>query len=560
MAANETQIRIAAIDATKQAFQSVNNNLNGLSSSIRTVTGLLTTAFAGFSLGRLVSETADYGKEISRLAQLSGVGVEQFQALSYGAERVGISTEKLADIYKDTQDKVGDFVQTGGGALADFFEQIAPKVGVTAEQFRKLNGADALQLYVSSLQKANLNQSDLIFYLEAIASDSSLLLPLLQNNGKAFNDLAKEAEELGLVLQEDVIAQSREFADNLNRLEKLSGTLGKSIGNALIPALNEIASTLLAINKVSKDEGGLLMTLLKLTEFAELFGVGVTDKVVKAKEQITKSSKEITTALSDITVTGAGPAGNGLKDLNKIIDVQKMKAQQLREIFAKTRSPVDQLSDALWRAQDAYDNLGISTEQYMTMVEQANAAYDATVQKSDRATNALRQYAEAAQDVKRSLQDAAMNGVKRLEDSLVSVFMGTMSVKDAFRNMALSIVEDLIRIQIQRSITGPIADALSGMFRAQGGSVTVGKPYVVGEKGPEMFVPSSSGSIVPNNKMGGGDGGGTVVINQSLNFALGVQQTVRAEVMNMLPQITNAAKSAVADARMRGGSFAGAFR
>jgi hypothetical protein len=152
------------------------------SSSIRTVTGLLTTAFAGFSLGRLVSETADYGKEISRLAQLSGVGVEQFQALSYGAERVGISTEKLADIYKDTQDKVGDFVQTGGGALADFFEQIAPKVGVTAEQFRKLNGADALQLYVSSLQKANLSQSDLIFYLEAIASDSSLLLPLLQNN------------------------------------------------------------------------------------------------------------------------------------------------------------------------------------------------------------------------------------------------------------------------------------------------------------------------------------------------------------------------------------------
>jgi phage-related minor tail protein len=153
-----------------------------------------------------------------------------------------------------------------------------------------------------------------------------------------------------------------------------------------------------------------------------------------------------------------------------------------------------------------------------------------------------------------------MNGVQRLEDSLTSVFMGTMSVKDAFRNMALSIVQDLIRIQIQRAVVGPIAAVLGGMFRAQGGSVTVGQPYVVGEKGPELFVPSSSGSIVPNNKMGGGDGGGTVVINQTLNFALGVQQTVRAEVMNMMPQITNATKSAVAEARLRGGLFAGAFK
>ena len=63
--------------------------------------------------------------------------------------------------------------------MADFFENIAPQVGVTADQFRKLNGADALQLYVSSLQKANVSQNDMTFYLEAIASDASYLLPLL---------------------------------------------------------------------------------------------------------------------------------------------------------------------------------------------------------------------------------------------------------------------------------------------------------------------------------------------------------------------------------------------
>ena len=57
--------------------------------------------------------------------------------------------------------------------------------------------------------------------------------------------------------------------------------------------------------------------------------------------------------------------------------------------------------------------------------------------------------------------------------------------------------------------------ALSGMFpglfptRATGGPVTGGSPYIVGEKGPELFVPGSSGNIVPNHAMGGSN----VVVN-----------------------------------------------
>ena len=80
-----------------------------------------------------------------------------------------------------------------------------------------------------------------------------------------------------------------------------------------------------------------------------------------------------------------------------------------------------------------------------------------------------------------------------------------------------------------------------------------GQPYMVGERGPELFVPNSQGSIVPNKRMGGDSG--SIVINQTINVTTGVQQTVRAEIANLMPQIANAAKSAVADARMRGGSY-----
>ena len=54
-------------------------------------------------------------------------------------------------------------------------------------------------------------------------------------------------------------------------------------------------------------------------------------------------------------------------------------------------------------------------------------------------------------------------------------------------------------------------------------------------------------------------GGSNVVINQNLNFALGVTNTVRTEIANLLPQIQQSTISAVADAKLRGGKFAKAF-
>jgi hypothetical protein len=546
MAANETQIRIAAVDATKQAFQSVQNNLGGLSSSLRTVAGLLASTFAGFSASRIISETAQYGKEISRLSQLSGMSAEQFQALAFGAERVGISTEKLSDIFKDTQDKVGDFVQTGGGALADFFDNIAPKVGVTIEQFRKLSGADALQLYVSSLEKANLSQSDLVFYLEAIASDSTLLLPLLKNNGQAFNALAEQARELGIVLEEDAIKQSAEFANNLQTLQALSSSLGKSFANNFIPALNEVASTFIAINKVSKEEGGLLTTLLKLTEFAELFGVGVTDKVVKAKNEIVKSSAEINKALEfkppSISIS-ATPVKKEAIEIITLMDAAKLKIREMDEAFALEEAPeLISFFDKLKERIDQFDYENIKGGK-----------------------TALEEYALAARNLGNQLDNVAVRSLRGLEDGLTGVLMGTMTVKDAFKSMASSIISDLIRIYIQRTIIGPLADALFGPMqsagvsaRAMGGPVSANRPYMVGERGPELFVPHSSGSIVANNKLAGG-GGDTVVVNQTINLSAGVSQTVRAEVMNMMPKILDATKGAVADAKRRGGTFSKAF-
>lgn len=201
-------------------------------------------AGAGVAVAGMASiarETVKGADEIARFAQLSSTTTEEFQRLAYGANTLGISTEKLADIFKDVQDKAGDFAQTGGGGMADFFENIAPKVGVTVDQFRRLSGPEALQLYVSSLEKANLSQQDMIFYMEAIASDSSMLLPLLQSGGREWRALGDEAQRYGAILSDEAIAATKAYKEEQQKLDAAMKGLRIEMTQELLPTMTEFS-------------------------------------------------------------------------------------------------------------------------------------------------------------------------------------------------------------------------------------------------------------------------------------------------------------------------------
>lgn len=155
---------------------------------------------------------------------------------------------------------------------------------------------------------------------------------------------------------------------------------------------------------------------------------------------------------------------------------------------------------------------------------------------------------------------------KSFGDAVLSIIKGTQSTKEAFKSMAASIIDQLLQVLVIQQMVGSVgtggkgsggtglAGFLSGT-RATGGSVTAGQTYLVGERGAELFTPGSSGRIIPNNQMQ--DTGATVV--QNINISTGVSQTVRAEITQLMPQIAEASKAAVLDARKRGGSFSRAF-
>lgn len=215
--------------------------------------GAAAAAAAAVAGAAIVKSSASSIQELKTLSQVSNTSAQDLQKLSYAASTVNVSQEKLADILKDVNDRIGDFAATGGGAMVDFFEKIAPQVGVTYENFKRLSGKDALQLYVSSLEKANLSQADMTFYMEAIASDSTKLIPLLKNGGAAYAAMAKEAEDLGLVLSDLDIAKASAAAEEMGKISFIMNSAAQQATVELAPAIIGITK---AMMQAAKDAGG----------------------------------------------------------------------------------------------------------------------------------------------------------------------------------------------------------------------------------------------------------------------------------------------------------------
>jgi len=201
---------------------------SGVAASIK----LIGAAVAAIGFGSLIRGAVQTSKELKVMANLTGVSADELQRVAPSLNRAGISLEKYSDILKDVNDKSHDFLQTGGGPMADFFENIAPLVGITEDAFKGLSGKDALGLYVSSLEKAGLSTEQMTFYMEALASDSTMLLPLLRDNAAGMNEFALATNQV----------LSKETMNSLANIGTSFTTLGTIITNMTFNALQPLIS------------------------------------------------------------------------------------------------------------------------------------------------------------------------------------------------------------------------------------------------------------------------------------------------------------------------------
>ncbi|HEJ2288972.1 TPA: phage tail tape measure protein [Pseudomonas aeruginosa] len=301
---------VAGMDAAERRSEKWRKEVEKNAAKVGAAIGAATAAGIT-ALAALTVSTVRNANEIANLASVANASTTEFQKYAAGAKLVGIEQEKLADIFKDVNDKVGDFLNTGGGALADFFENVAPKVGVTADQFRNLSGPQALGLYVSSLEKAKVSQSDMTFYLEAIASDATALLPLLRNNAEGFKTFGDAAQAAGAILDEKTIKSANELKAATWLVEQSTTGLKNQLTSALIPVLSDFATKLLDVSKDGTSMvavGEFLVTTLKLVAGAAVATVGAFQLVGKS---IAGAAAVASSAFEGITwlEIASGPAG-----------------------------------------------------------------------------------------------------------------------------------------------------------------------------------------------------------------------------------------------------------
>jgi len=295
--------------AFSQGMNEARGSLSGFMGKVSRVAGPV--AAVGGAIAAAGAKAAQAAKQIKLLADISGAGVEEFQKAAHAAQTVGVGQEKLADIFKDTNDKIGDFIATGGGELKDFFEEVAPKVGVTAEEFKNLSGPEALQKYVATLEKAGVSQKEMVFYLESIADEGSALIPLLANQGAEMNRLGNEAESLGLISEKQAATAV-----------KLTGAWNKAMGALKAVAVAIIDTGLIdLLARILGFSADMIVEVGRLVKrLVDLAKVGVArlketaQAFVDLKDRALAAIKNMVTGIKDWMLGGLRDAAQGALD------------------------------------------------------------------------------------------------------------------------------------------------------------------------------------------------------------------------------------------------------
>lgn len=278
---------------------------------------------AGLALATaLVKSSADSARELSNLSRVAGVTTKEFQRNAFAARSVGVENDKLADIYKDVNDKIGDFLVTGAGPLVDFFETVAPKVGVTADEFRELSGPQALGKYVQALEDANVSQNQMTFFMEAIASDATALVPLLRNGSSELARFGDEAESLGLVLSDIDIATLQRTKKAFSDIGAIVESVKVQVGAGLAPYFTEVTERITAMAKASggfedEIEYAINTSIRGFSKVADVIqGLRVA---FKASEVVATGFGAAMVSVADIVIRSFANLGDKILAINNLI-------------------------------------------------------------------------------------------------------------------------------------------------------------------------------------------------------------------------------------------------
>ncbi len=164
------------------------------------------------------------------------------------------------------------------------------------------------------------------------------------------------------------------------------------------------------------------------------------------------------------------------------------------------------------------DGLDQTALDIQSLIDQLTGIPDALINLPDAATE---------------VGDAFVNMGDQIASSIASATTDAIVNLRSLADFANSVLNIILSAFVQQAIGIPFGNLFAGLFKAEGGPVAGGGTHIVGERGPELFAPKRSGTIIPNNQLKSGGGGGDV----TLNLQTGLPAQILAELRMVAAEV-----------------------
>jgi hypothetical protein len=361
-------------------------------------------ALAVGTLARFTASQADLARQTLASANAFGISVEALQTWQAASRQVGIEGDKVADIMKDVAEKIGDAYLTGGGEARDVIQGL----GLDIEKLINLSPDE--QILAIARELDGMPKAGQIQILEALASDASLLLPLLDNNAAKLREFGEIAAARNQIFTKEELEQLAEVNKTFGRITAQVSTFAKRVAISLAPAFNEAGE---AIDKALADTPelldkitGFLTTLVtKFTDFA----TNVVDEGSAVRNTITSI---IETAKGIANVFEAGFRGVQAFAAGSL-EVIARTAFSIQSLITKTTRGLNQIGiasdESVQAAEARLANLGLVVQD---LEAQANSYKQQMKDAGSSAVTAFGAASDAAENAAASTAQAAASALK----------------------------------------------------------------------------------------------------------------------------------------------------
>lgn len=337
-------------------------------------------------------------------------------------------------------------------------------------------------------------------------SEGVALVTTLRDGSAGLKEFGKEAENLGLLISNVTVDRAEKFADSINRVKKQINAIVAGILGAFLPALDALSGRLTETLRTNRDVEG---------TFDQLGNV-IKEELVEAFATLIETIGSVGQSIIDFGIS----VGKTLNNLSIPISILKGNFAEAERAIEKMMEPpeTNDFEKRMQQMANAVRNFFDSTEMATESIEKINEGNQNLLEAFPNLEKFAEGFGKVFNDGANKFEDLSKLGedvAKNLEDGLVNAFMnirtGAEGLKDTMDQIAKAIISELIRIFVVQKAVGAVTGFFGIEPKASGGPVTAGRPYLVGEKGPELFVPGQSGGIVPNHGLAMAGGGETNV-------------------------------------------------